>query len=274
METLDALVDRWQSRGRYAFSGEEATRELDIGTKAFLAAASRLKRKSRLATPKRGFYLVLRPEDRRFGAPPPEHWISPLMAYLRVDYRISLLRAAAFYGSTHQSAMVFQVVAPRQIGPITLGRQRVQFVFQASSYFEKVNQENYLQVMKSETGQAKIAGIELTLLDAARYFHQVGGISGAAQIARDLGAKANGRRLAQAAKYYENSSVRRLGYLLERFGHVRQANALVKFAQAAKSTKPLDPSVRSLFNTRRRRSVDALNKRWKLTGNVAVEVDA
>jgi hypothetical protein len=36
--------------------------------------------------------------------------------------------------------------------------------------------------MKSDEGLAKVAGIELTLLDCARYFHDVGGINAVAQI--------------------------------------------------------------------------------------------
>ena len=66
---------------------------------------------------------------------------------------------------------------------------------------------------------AKVAGVELTLLDICRYFHRAAGINGAAQAVHDLGKKADPRILAKAASAYENSAVRRLGYLLERFGH-------------------------------------------------------
>ena len=72
-------------------------------------------KKGRLASPRRGFYLILRPEDRLLGAPDPSRWIDPLMKHLGLDYRISLLRAAAFHGSAYQAAMVFQVIAPRQL---------------------------------------------------------------------------------------------------------------------------------------------------------------
>jgi len=56
-----------------------------------------------------------------------------------------------------------------------------------------------------------VAGVELTLLDSARYFHKAAGINGAAQIAHDLGAKADVQQLFRA-----------------------------------KSTKLLDPAVRSI----------------------------
>ena len=44
-----------------------------------------------------------------------------------------------------------------------------------------------------------MAGVELTLLDCVRYFHKAAGIKGVAQIAKDIGAKANPRALAKAA---------------------------------------------------------------------------
>lgn len=64
-----------------------------------------------------------------FGAPDSAKWIGPLMSFVRADYRISLLRAAAFHGSSHQAAVVFQVIALRQLPRIELGRQRIEFCF-------------------------------------------------------------------------------------------------------------------------------------------------
>ena len=46
--------------------------------------------------------------------------------------------------------------------------------------------------------------------------------------------------------YLENSAVRRLGYLLDRAGHARQARILEPFARKAKSMKPLGPCVKPL----------------------------
>lgn len=247
-------------------------RALGLSPGAFSATAARLARKQRLASPRRGFFLILRPEDRGAGgAPDPVRWIDPLMQYLGIGYRISLLRAAAFHGSSHQAAMVFQVIAPQQLRDIDIGRHRLQFIYQAPAAFAKVNQPDWLGQIKSEAGFAKVAGVELTLLDAARYFHKAAGINGVAQIVKDLGAKADPRKLTKAAEHYENASVRRLGYLLDQADHVRQADALEPFARQAKSMKPLDPSVRPLLA-----SLAVLHEKdakWKLVINETVEPD-
>jgi predicted transcriptional regulator of viral defense system len=271
MGSLDQYLDAQLSRGRAYFSREEGLRALSLSPEAFTAAVTRLAKKQRLASPRRGFYLILRPEDQPAGAPDPVRWIDPLMKYLEIDYRISLLRAAAFHGSSHQAAMVFQVIAPQQFRDFDIGRHRVQFVYQTPTVFAQINQLDWIEEIKSEAGFAKIAGVELTLLDAARYFHKAAGINGVAQIVKDLGAKADPRKLVKAAAHYENASVRRLGYLLDQTNHARQANALEIFARQAKSMKPLDPSVKPLLESLA--AHPEKNAKWKLVINESVEID-
>lgn len=245
---------------------------LGCSSDALTAAATRLIKKQKLFSPWRGFYIILRPEDKVAGAPEPARWIDAMMKFLEIDYRISLLRAAAFHGSSHQAAMVFQLVVPKQLRSFEAGRHRIQFIYQKDHDFNEINRPEFLQQLKSETGFAKIAGVELTLLDSARYFHKAGGINGLAQIVHDVADKANRNKLAEAAASYENSAVRRLGFLLDHFGFDRQARSLLPFARAAKSFKPLDPSVHPLiegFETDAPR-----NDKWKLVINESVEIDA
>lgn len=271
MSGIKDFIESQLVRGRGHFSRQAALDELRLSPETFQMAAARLTKKGLLVSPRRGFYLILRPEDRSLGAPDPARWIDPLMKHLGLDYRISLLRAAAFHGSAHQAAMVFQVLAPRQIPKINIGRQRVEFLYMAPEGFAESNRPEWLAQMKTEAGFAKVAGVELTLLDMCRYFHRAAGINGAAQAVRDLGRQADPRILAKAASAYESSSVRRLGYLLECFGHDRQANSLQTFAEKAKSFKELDPAVKPI--------VAALggsaekNRKWKLVINVPVEID-
>ena len=274
MKLLDAYLDDQLARGREYLVKAEAMKALEQSPTAFAAAAARLIRKRRLVRPKRGFYLIVRPEDRAAGAPDPARWIDPLMRHVGVDYRISLLRAAAFHGASHQAAQVFQVIVPKQIRFIVIGRQRIQFVCQTSQVFAKTNQAPWLGQLKTDAGFAKVAGIELVLLDAVRYFHQAAGLNGAAQIVHDIGARADPRRLARAAAVYENSTARRLGYLLEHFGHARQASALHPFAKVAKSLKPLDPSVKRLAALGKGAGKSREAPTWKLSLNVPLEIDA
>ena len=167
--------------------------------------------------------------------------------------------------------MIFQVISPRQLPKIEIGRQKVEFLFQSPAAFAKTNRPEWLDELKTEAGFAKIAGVELTLLDVCRYFHRAAGINGAAQAVHDLGKKAKPHILAKAADAYENSAVRRLGYLLERFGHLRQADSLRRYAQKAKSFKALDPSNKPIVAELA--ELEEKNRDWKLVINVKVEID-
>ncbi len=264
---LDAIA----AEGRHTFSKEEAMQAIGLSSAAFLAAAARQQKKGRIVSPRRGFYLLLRPEDRSVGAPDPARWIDPLMVHLAIDYRVSLLRAAAHHGASHQAAMRFQVVAPRQLKDIEIGRQRIDFAYQQPEAFAATNRPEWLVRIKTDAGYAKAAGIELTLLDCARYQRSSGGLDGLAQVAHDLGGKASPKVLKIAAEFYESSAVRRLGYLLALFDHGRQAEALRRAAEKAKSNVPLDPAVKPLPGLEHD---DPVDETWRLFLNAEVEVEA
>jgi hypothetical protein len=68
--------------------------------------------------------------------------------------------------------------------------------------------------------------------------------------------------------------VRRLGYLLEHFGHRRQASALRPFTRAAKSMKLLDPSVKRIAALGAAADAATEAPSWKLIINAPVEIDA
>ena len=126
--------------------------------------------------------------------------------------------------------------------------------------------------MKTSAGYAQVAGVELTLLDCARYLHDAGGVSGVAQVAKDIGGKVDPRRLARAALAYEGSVVRRLGYLLELAGHTKASDALVARADKAKTFVALDPAVKSLIPGLAEEAEKVA--RWKLFINEVVELDS
>lgn len=271
MLSLEQFIDKQLIHGRAYFNREDAETAVDLGSAGLTAAITRMVKKCKLANPRHGFYLILRPEDRISGAPDPARWIDPLMKFQGINYRISLLRAASFHGSSHQAAMVFQVIAPRQLRDIKIGRHRLQFIYQTEKAFAATNQPENLEQMKTDAGYAQVAGVELTLLDCARYFHKAAGINGVAQIAQDIGDKADPGKLASIAQGYENSAVRRLGYLLERAGHAAQADALEPFARKAKTSVPLDPSVKPLLEFMPEQP--GRNTRWKLVIHEDVEID-
>lgn len=271
MAVLDTFIDDRLAAGRGWFSRDEAVAS-GIALSRLSPSLTRAVAKGKLASPRHGFYLIVRPEHRAAGAADPAEWIDPLMKHQGLGYRVSLLRAAAHHGSSHQAAMIFQVVAPRQLRDLTLGAQRLQFIYQEPEAFAACNEASLVGTIKTPAGFAVVAGVELTLLDCVRYMYRAGGLSSVAQISKDLGAHADPRRLARAAAHYEGAAVRRLGYLLEQAGHARQARALHVYADSAKHYAPLDPGFRPIVAALA--EVPERELSWKLLINEDIEVDA
>ncbi len=271
MLSIDQFIDGRLTKGSSYFSRAEVQSAVELKPQTLTATITRLIKRHRLANPRRDFYLILRPEDLITGAPDPARWINGLMQHLGFDYRISLLRAASFHGSSHQAAMVFQVLTPRQQRDIAIGRHRIQFIYQSPEAFSQTNLPQYVDQLKTDTGYAKIAGRELALLDCTRYFHNAGGINGVAQIVKDIGSKANPRHLRKLAAFFDTATVRRLGYLLELSGHQRQAEALEPHAKKAKTALLLDPTVQPLMAMHS--ELCEKSAKWKLYINETVEID-
>jgi predicted transcriptional regulator of viral defense system len=271
MGFLGNFIDQRLAVGRGYFSREDAL-AAGIAPGALTASLTRAVASGKLANPRHGFYLIVRAEHRAAGAADPAEWIDPLMKYQGLGYRVSLLRAAAHHGSSHQAAMTFQVVAPHQLRDLTLGAHRLQFIYQEPGAFAACNEPAFVDAIKTPAGFAVVAGVELTLLDCVRYVHRAGGLGSVAQIAKDLGASADPRKLARAAAHGEGAAVRRLGYLLQEAGHTKQAQSLRVYADAARHFAPLDPGVKPIIAALA--DVPGRDASWKLLLNETIEVDA
>jgi predicted transcriptional regulator of viral defense system len=255
---LDAFLSRRLERGRPYFTREEALRALAASPSTLTTSLSKLARKGGIANPRPGFYLILTPEDKAQGAPDPKRWIHALMKHQGTDYRISLLAAAQFHGAA-QEAHALQLIVPGTLRDFAAGQHRLEFIAQAANTFVRTNRPEWLAEMKAGPSLAKAAGIELTLLDCASWFHKAGGISTVAQVTRALGARALPRRLTSLARAFDNAAVRRLGYLLELAGHEAQAKALDQFAREARAVKLLDPTSKL--------EPGEMSGRWKIAVN-------
>ena len=230
-----------QTEGRQCVSAGELRHRLGGSQPALAAGITRQLRRGTIARLHPGFYVLLRPEDGIYGLPDPLHWIDPLMQFLGHSYRVSLWRAAALHGSSHQAAMAVQVITPRLLRPIQKGRVQVRFLHQQPELFAAVNRPPWIDVIPTPRGYATLAGIELTLADCLRYVRQLAGIDHAAQIVKDLADQARPDRLAELAPLLENTTIRRLGYLLQTQGHPHLAEALQPFAAVSKNWVPLSP---------------------------------
>lgn len=114
--------------------------------------------------------------------------------------------------------------------------------------------------------------MELTLADCLRYVRQLGGIDHAAQILKDLASQARPDRLSDLAPWLENTTIRRLGYLLEALGFSQLAEVLLPFATASRNWIPLSSQELEPLWAETTPAIPR-DTTWKLLVNHTLELD-
>ncbi len=255
-----AFIEALQSSGRYVFTKDEAQEVLRLSNIALKNALWRLVRSGRIASPRRGFYIVVPPEYKAAGSIPPSWFIRDLMTYLDRPYYVALLSAAALHGAAHQAPHELQVVTDRPLRPIEIGRVRIRFV-------KKVHVSKTPTVgIKTPTGEIKVSSPEATALDLVRYVEHAGFLANAVTVLNELAERLDAAALARAAEADgEPVYAQRLGYLLERIGHVALTAPLHEWIEVnAARVTPLRPDLPLAGAPR--------DRRWRVAVNEEVEV--
>jgi predicted transcriptional regulator of viral defense system len=215
--SLAAWIDDLQAAGRYTFVREDLVDFSGRSQVAVDAALRRLKQKSRLQSPRRGFFVIVPVEYRSAGCPPAPWFVADLMRFLGQPYYVGILSAAALYGAAHQQPMSFQVVTDRPTRPALAGRVRIEF------HMSGVLAGTPVVEMQTDTGSMCVATPEATAFDLVRYQPAAGYLDNAVTVLTELAERMRPDALAACARKQAAPDAQRVGYLLERLG--RQALA-------------------------------------------------
>jgi predicted transcriptional regulator of viral defense system len=248
------------SRGRHHFTTEEAAAALDVSLVACRAALRRLKMNGLIATPYRGFHVIVSPEYRKLGCLPAPEFVPQLMDQLGEQYYAGLLTAGMYHGAAHQQPMVFQVVVQRNRPGIACGRVRVQFLARRNM--------NEMPVVTRNTarGYLEVSTPEATAFDIVGYYRHCGFLDNVATVLTELAEVLDADLLEQIAPLSAVPWVQRLGYLLDFVGAVRLTGPLSEYVgRMARNYVLLRPDGPVGSGER--------IKRWKLTVNESVEPD-
>jgi len=208
MTSAADYIQELQARGRYYFTTDDAVRSLGSSLVATRAALRRLKEKTLIADPYRGFHVVVPPQYRRLGCLPADQFIPELLDHLGEPYYVGLLSAAAYHGAAHQAPMVFQVVVPKARRSLECGSVRVQFIARSDMEATPIVERN------TATGVLRIASPEATALELVGYPQHCGYLDNVATVLAELAEAMDGERLAEEARRAPLAWVQRLGYLL------------------------------------------------------------
>ena len=246
--------------GRYHFTSLEARSALGVSAAAAKLALNRLAKQGLVASPARGFYVIVPPEYRSLACLPADQFIPALMQQLNLPYHVGLLSAAQYYGAAHHRPQEFQVFVGKSHRPIRCGAVRV--VFMLRKHLQDVPTQSF----NTPRGTLLVSSPEATALDLLGYVQHAGGLNQVATVLSELAERIDPAKLAEAARTVPVGWAQRLGYLLEHLGFDTKIPALKEYVRThAKQSTQLVPKA---LQKRSRR-----DKSWKLYVNASVEAE-
>lgn len=249
------------TRGRQLFSAADARAALGGTAAAVKLALGRLAKHGEIASPARGYYIIVPPEYRALGSLPADQFIPALMERLGLAYYAGLLTAAQYHGAAHHRPQEFQVMLERPRRPLVCGVVRVAFLVR------KRLADVPVQALNTPRGTVAISTPEATAVDLVGYHERAGGLDNVATVLAELAERLDPDALLIAAQTAPVTWAQRLGHLLDRVGAEDRATALRPYVGAhARETVPLLPSAP--------RAASVRDATWKLYVNAEVEAEA
>ena len=258
--TAKNLITQLASKGHYSFTSEEARAALKVSPDACKLALNRLAKQGQIASPARGFYVIIPPEYRSLGCLPADQFIPALMKHKGLNYYAGLLTAAQYYGAAHQRPQEFQVFLARNRRPIGCGKVRAKFI--ARKKIEEIPVRSF----NTARGELRVSTPEATALDLAGYPEHAGGLDQVATILSELASEIDPAVLVTVAVTAPITWVQRLGYMLDLVEQAAIADHIRTYVhERAREYTMLLPGHESAENWR------ASN--WKLVVNAELEPD-
>jgi len=262
MKLID-YIDKLIANGRCCFTLDEASAELKKPRHTVVLSIEHLKAKGHVASPAKGFYVIVSPEFRTYGCLPAEFFIPYLMVYLQHPYYAGLLTAAMYLGASHQQPQVFQVFTDKKKQIIQCGKVRVQFIVKSNIPAVPV------QTISTAKSTLNISTAEATAMDLLNYSPHCGGLNRIVTILDELREHMSADKL----KLLVSNQVgitwkQRLGYLLDKLGSPKLTQVLED--DLAKQHRidyiALMPGLKNGSNVTK-------NAKWKIIENADFESD-
>jgi predicted transcriptional regulator of viral defense system len=256
------FVDNRQRMGSYVFTSSEIAEISPQSPNAIRAALRRLSERTRIVRPlpRHDFFVIVPHEYHSMGAPPLAWFLDPLMRFLGLQsYYVGLLTAAQWNGASHFAVQETQVVVPRQMRPIGVGREHIRF------FTKTLAAETPVETRTTEDGTVRISTPEATAVDLVQYHDGAGGLNMTATVLSELSPKL--RATALGSLFEQNADIvvaQRLGYLLTLVGAKQTTGVLSRIIEKRNPrTRPLDPSAHG--------PLGKFDPIWRLNINTKVE---
>jgi predicted transcriptional regulator of viral defense system len=217
-----AFVTGVRTHGRVSFALDELTRSTGLSTLAARRQLSRLGGDVVRVAKRQEYFLVVDPEHRAMGAPPPAWWLDAYFQWLGRPYYLALQSAAAAYGSSAQAPQVTQVMTDRPRKEVEIGRIRVRFFVKAKVADTQVS------ALAGAFAPLAVSSPAATAIDLVRYADRMGGIERAAETLQPLLPRVTATDLRVSLGTADIPTVQRLGFILVALGWHHLANVAAR----------------------------------------------
>lgn len=261
---LSEWIDNLLSRGKTAFSIDEAKQLTGLTEIAIKRSLAKLTAKKHVLSIYKGYYIIIPPQYKARGILPPALFIDGLMRFMQRPYYVGLLNAAALYGAAHQQPQEYFVFTDfPALRPTSKKGIRINYIS------KKEVPVPFLEKRKTETGFIQISNPLLTATDLVQFDKRIGGLDTATTVLNEL-AEAIKPELITRSFLQEApvATIQRLGFLLEVILKQDIGKHLYDVSQQARLSFfriPLKTSaIEKGFPT---------HDRWKVIINTEIEID-
>lgn len=258
-----ALADWLVARGKHFITTDEVARLVGVEPDVVSVSLQRAREANKIVSVTKGGWVPVPPEYRDAGAPPPLHYIDPLMRHLGHPYYVGLLSAARLHGASHQVPMVLQVVTPALLRDRRIGSNRIEFIRRSSAGRRPTAQRNV------PTGRTTVATPEVAVLDLVEAPSAGAGLGNVATVIGDLLQEGaiDADALAEAAADYPSAVAQRTGYLVEHMAD--EADASI---QLDRLEQLVADATYTVLDPQRPRGGEH-HRRWRVIVNTDIEHD-
>ncbi len=268
MKRFSNYLKEIRGKGKRSFTLDQAMKDLNPKRDNILTSVYRAKKRGEIISPASGLYVIVPPEHQTYGCIPAEELVPMLMDYVKAEYYVALLSAAAYYGAAHQKSASFQIISNKRfIKPLNFGRIHIECIYKKSITGLPIKN------ITLNTGYLKVSSPEVTAMDLMRYSARSGGLNHIATVLSELIESIDSDKLLTLAQSSDEKAwVQRLGYILEKIEPMDDTIA-----------KATIEKLSTYLATQRRRYIPLANeqdfknfersKRWNIIENLTIESD-
>lgn len=264
--TVSKYLDELARKGQFCFTLKSVATALSYKEASVSVSLTRLSKQGKIKMIRKGFGIITSHSN---GVLHPSYFVDEMMSFLDSKYYVGLLTAASYWGASHQSPMVYYIVAEKVIKPIDLGKLKIEFI--TKNNLDKITE---VKKVSGVGGYFLVSTPELTVIDLIRFPKKSGHLNNIATILEDIVEKIDIEKLVLLCRKESvpTATIQRLGFILDKVLGYEKESLSLKNALSKRKVVRIVLSV-SKNKAGSKFSDYPFDERWGIYENTTVEPD-